>query len=206
MRAERQSGGKGRQGRQWQSPPGNLYISTIVRVRPGDPPAPTLALVAAVALHETLSVHCAPACTGPQGLQIKWPNDILAGNAKLAGILLERAGDSVVIGFGANLAHHPVNLDRPVTDVATLTGDAPHPATIAERLARTFATSLAQWRASGLAPIRSAWLAAAHPLGTRLTTSSGEGNFAGLDESGALLLAADDGTTKLVHAGDVFLM
>lgn len=191
-----------------------------MRVRPTDPPAPTLALVAAVALHEVLTAHCAPAqagalrgdtstapaSAGPQGLQIKWPNDILAGNAKLAGILLERAGDSVVIGFGANLAHHPVNLDRPVTDVATLTGDAPHPATVAERLARTFATSLAQWRASGLAPIRSAWLAAAHPLGTRLTTSSGEGNFAGLDESGALLLAADDGTTKLVHAGDVFLM
>jgi BirA family biotin operon repressor/biotin-[acetyl-CoA-carboxylase] ligase len=92
----------------WVSPPGNLYISTLVRVCPDDPPAPTLALVAAVALHDAL---------GP-GLTIKWPNDIMAGEAKLAGILLERAGDAVVVGFGANLAHHPKGLDRPVTPCA----------------------------------------------------------------------------------------
>src|SRR3954468_5499421 len=92
LRADRQTSGKGRQGRAWQSPPGNLHASTLVRLRPDDPPAPTLALVAAVALHEVVTPH-APAAT------IKWPNDLLVDGAKLAGILLERQGDAVVVGF-----------------------------------------------------------------------------------------------------------
>src|SRR5436305_10847265 len=74
LRAERQTGGKGRQGRAWRSKPGNLHASTLVRLRPGDPPAPTLALVAAVALHETAKPH-APAAL------IKWPNDLLVHGA-----------------------------------------------------------------------------------------------------------------------------
>ena len=111
LRAGRQTGGKGRQGRAWQSPPGNLYASTLVRVRPEDPPAPTLALVAAVALHEVIEIY-APA------VQIKWPNDLLFDGAKLAGILLEREGDAVIVGFGVNLAGHPDSLDRPATSLA----------------------------------------------------------------------------------------
>ncbi len=189
-------------------------------VRPDDPPAPTLALVAAVALHEVLSAACAPAkagaveegtanapaFAGAQTLQIKWPNDILAGNAKLAGILLERAGDAVVIGMGANLAHHPGNLDRPVTSIAALTGAAPDPAAIAAQLAARFAVWLARWRTDRLPPVRQAWLDHAHPIGTRLVTTEGEGSFAGLDESGALRLGLPDGAVKLIHAGDVFLL
>lgn len=139
-------------------------------------------------------------------MRIKWPNDILAGDAKLAGILLERAGDAVVIGFGANLAHHPDNLDRPVTSIAALTGEAPDPALIAAQLADRFATWLASWRSEGLSPVRAAWLDRAHPLGTRLVTSGGEGAFAGLDEGGALRLARPDGAIKLIHAGDVYLL
>src|SRR5690349_18502921 len=97
LRAEQQSGGKGRQGRAWRSPPGNLYASTLVRLRSGDPPAPSLALVAAVALHDTATLFA------PDGeIRIKWPNDLLVGPSKLAGILLERAGEAVVIGFGVN--------------------------------------------------------------------------------------------------------
>ncbi len=226
LRAGRQTGGKGRQGRQWLSPPGNLYISTLVRVRPDDPPAPTLALVAAVALHEALSTLTRhpresggpasfsaaqegkkrdPRFRGDDGLKIKWPNDILAGDAKLAGILLERAGDAVVIGFGANLAHHPDNLDRPVTSLAALTGEAPDPAATATLLAERFASWLALWRAEGLGPIRAAWLERAHPEGTRLNTPEGEGGFVGLDDGGAMRLAMPDGSVKLIHAGDVFL-
>jgi BirA family transcriptional regulator, biotin operon repressor / biotin---[acetyl-CoA-carboxylase] ligase len=128
LRAERQTGGKGRQGRQWQSPPGNLYASTLVRLRPGDPPAPSLALVAAVALHDTVALQVPEA-------RIKWPNDLLAGPAKLAGILLERADDAVVIGFGVNLAFHPEQLDRPTTSVAALIGAAPDPAVLVDWLA-----------------------------------------------------------------------
>src|SRR5690348_13140280 len=85
LRAERQTAGKGRQGRSWESPPGSLYASTLVRLQPGDPPAPTLALVAAVALHQAVSAY-AP------DLTIKWPNDLVVRGMKLAGILLEREG------------------------------------------------------------------------------------------------------------------
>src|SRR3954470_18965169 len=106
LRADRQTGGKGRQGRAWHSPPGNLHASTMVRLQPGDPPPPTLALVAAVALHETVRSH-APAA------RIKWPNDLLVDGAKLAGILLERQSDTVILGFGVNLTHRPEGLDRP---------------------------------------------------------------------------------------------
>lgn len=199
LRAGRQTGGRGRQGRAWSSPPGNLYASTLVRIRPGDPPAPTLALVAAVALHEAASLY-AP------GIRIKWPNDLLAGGAKLSGILLERADDAVVIGFGVNLAHHPTDIERPATSVAALAGAAPEPGTFLEALADIFARRLDRWRGGGVAPVRQAWLAAAHPIGTALTAAGEDGLFDGLDESGALRLRLADGTLRIVHAGDVFLI
>ena len=229
LRAERQTGGRGRQGRDWHSPEGNLYASTLVCVRKDDPPAPTLALVAAVALHETVAQLIRhpresgnPACSsvsrvkrdsrfrgnddGLRGLCIKWPNDLLVGGAKLSGILLERAGDAVVIGFGVNLAHYPQDLGRPATSLAALTGTAPDPAIFLEMLAESLARWLHRWRTEGLAPIRAQWLAAAHPIGTALTTPEGEGLFDGLDETGALRLRLADGSMRVIHAGDVFLI
>ncbi|MDQ3140211.1 MAG: biotin--[acetyl-CoA-carboxylase] ligase [Pseudomonadota bacterium] len=201
LRADRQTGGRGRQGRGWQSPLGNLYASTLVRIHPGDPPAPTLALVAAVALHDVAAAH-AP----EHRLQIKWPNDLLADGAKIAGILLERAEDAVAIGFGVNLAHCPENLDRPVTSLAALGASAPDPDAFAEMLAESFARWLVRWRSEGLAPIRTRWLAAAHAIGTALSTAQGDGLFDGLDEAGALRLRLADGAVRVIHAGDVFLL
>jgi BirA family biotin operon repressor/biotin-[acetyl-CoA-carboxylase] ligase len=206
LRAGRQSGGRGRQGREWHSPPGNLYASTIVRLRPGDPPAPTLALVAAVALQEVASTFAVAGVT----IEIKWPNDLLVAGAKLSGILLERIGDAIVVGFGVNLADHPDELERPAINMGML-GGAPDPARFLEALAAGFARWLGRWRDEGLEPIRERWLAAAHPVGTALSThtASGawiEGVFDGLDESGALRLRLADGTSQTVHAGDVFLV
>lgn len=219
LRADRQTGGRGRQGRGWHSPPGNLHASTLVRLREGDPPAPTLALVAAVALHEAVTLFArdlpsplreglpsSPAKGAPHPLMIKWPNDILAGRAKLAGILLERGGDAVVIGFGVNLASHPRDLDRPVTSLAALAGVAPDPALFLERLADTMSRWVARWRSGGLAPIRTAWLSAAHPIGTAIATPDGEGLFDGLDEGGGLRLRLADGALRIIRAGDVFLV
>jgi BirA family transcriptional regulator, biotin operon repressor / biotin---[acetyl-CoA-carboxylase] ligase len=199
LRAERQTGGRGRQGRTWLSPPGNLHASTIVRLRPGDPPAPTLALVAAVALHGAIAPYVPSA-------RIKWPNDILVEGAKLAGILLEREGEAVVVGFGVNVAHHPEGLAQPTTSLTMLTIGAPTALRLCERLAEAFAAGLRQWRCEGLASLRSAWIAAAHPLGTPLATGEGEGTFDGLDDSGALRLRLPDGRHRLVHAGDVFVL
>lgn len=206
LRAGRQSGGRGRQGREWHSPPGNLYASTLVRLRPGDPPAPTLALVAAVALHEVAS---ALVVAGVR-IEIKWPNDLLVAGAKLSGILLERIDDSIVLGFGVNLADHPDEIARPAINMGML-GGAPDPARFLDALAASFACWVGRWRDEGVDPIRTRWLAAAHPLGTPLSTHTAggariEGLFDGLDENGALRLRLADGTAQLIHAGDVFLI
>ncbi len=202
LRAERQTGGKGRQGRAWESPAGNLYISTLIRVRAGDPSPATLALTAAVALEEAVSVFV-------PGVQLKWPNDLLIGGAKLSGILLERAGDAIVIGFGVNLAHHPENLERPATSLAAH-GVTPDPELFAETLAESLARWVASWR-EGLGPVRDRWLARAHPIGTALTArladgSSLDGLFGGLDANGSLILRLADGTSHVIHAADVFLI
>ena len=152
-----------------------------------------------MALHEVAALH-AP------GARIKWPNDLLCGGAKLAGILLERADDAVVIGFGVNLAHHPEDVDRPATSIAAIAGTAPEPQAFAEALTDSFARWLGRWRGEGIAAVRRAWLAAAHPLGTALTANGKDGLFDGLDETGALRLRVADGRLHIVHAGDVFLI
>ena len=215
LRAARQNGGRGRQGRAWSSPEGNLYASTLVRLRPGDPQAATLALVTAVALEEVVRAYL-PSLFPREGggtanvLQIKWPNDLLLDGAKLSGILLERAGDAVVIGIGVNLAHHPTDLDRAVTSLAAH-GGVPDPADFLETLADAFARWLGIWRGEGLAPVRARWLGRAHPAGTALTArlpdgSAIDGLFQGLDDAGALILRLADGSTRVIHAADVFLI
>jgi BirA family biotin operon repressor/biotin-[acetyl-CoA-carboxylase] ligase len=201
LRAERQTGGRGRQGRDWHSPPGNLYASTLVRLRLSDPPAATLALVAAVALQEVISAY-----VPVHQVLIKWPNDLLVEGEKLSGILLERSDEAVVIGIGVNLASLPEALDRPATSLAKLAGTAPLPETFLEILADSFARWLGRWRGEGLTPVRARWLAAAHPIGTALATSAGEGLFDGLDETGALRLRLAGGAYQVIHAGDVFLI
>lgn len=203
LRAERQTAGKGRQGRAWESPVGNFYGSTLVRLRPTDPPAPTLALVTVVALEEAVRVFL------PTGATIKWPNDLLIDGAKLSGVLLERAEDAVVVGIGVNLAHHPDLPDRPATGLVAQ-GVAVAAATFAEVLAESFARWLSRWRGEGLDPIRQRWLDRAHPKGTALTARLPDGTaidglLEGLTAQGALMLRTQSGV-ELIHAGDVFLL
>lgn len=202
LRAERQTAGRGRQGRAWVSPTGNLYASTLVRRRASDLPAPTLALVAAVALHEAVSVFHGEAV-------LKWPNDLLVKGAKLSGILLEGAGDAVVIGFGVNLMHHPDLADRPTISLAAL-DVLVDSAVFLDVLAESVASWIARWRGEGLASIRKHWLDRAHPAGTALTVrlpdgAAIEGLFDGLDPAGALLLRLGGGERRVIHAADVFL-
>jgi BirA family transcriptional regulator, biotin operon repressor / biotin---[acetyl-CoA-carboxylase] ligase len=201
LRAIEQSAGRGRLGRAWVSPPGNLYASTIVRLRPSDPSPATLALVASVALDETLRAYGAAPW-------IKWPNDLFIGNAKLTGILLERAGDAVVVGIGVNLAHHPQDLDRAVTSLAAEGVSAPDPDLFLRDLAEAFERWLGVWR-SGLEPVRKRWLERAHPVGTALSVRLPDqppldGLFDGLAADGALRLRLASGECQVIHAGDVF--
>jgi BirA family transcriptional regulator, biotin operon repressor / biotin---[acetyl-CoA-carboxylase] ligase len=205
LRANSQTGGRGRMGREWASPTGNLYASTLVRLRAGDPEPATLALVAAVALVDAVRVFAPDA-----PVMIKWPNDLMIAGRKLSGILLERTADAVVVGMGINLAHSPDLPDRPATSLAAL-GTSAEPAPFLEVLAEGFARWLGRWRNEGLDPIRRAWTAAAHPIGTALTVRLGDGDavdglFDGLAPDGALRLRLADGAIRAIHAGDVFLI
>jgi BirA family biotin operon repressor/biotin-[acetyl-CoA-carboxylase] ligase len=196
-----QTQGRGRQGRSWLSAPGNFYGSTLVALRDGDPPAQSLSLTAGLALAEAIDVAM-PA----QALMLKWPNDVMLLGRKLAGILLERSGDRVAVGFGVNLAEAPELKERAA---ASLDGKV-SPQAFAPLLAASFARLLDLWRNSDPGLIAHAWLTRAHPPGTRLTVHSGRdetfaGRFDGIERDGALRLRRDEGTLDIVRAGDIEL-
>ncbi len=195
-----QDAGRGRQGREWVSEAGNFFGSTLVLLGPDDPAAPSLSLAAGLALIEAVDV-----AVPNQSLMLKWPNDLMLGNAKLAGILLERSGDRVVVGFGINLASAPKLEGR---DAAALNG-ALSPQAFAPLLAGSFARMLPLWRNSEPEAFASAWLARAHPVGTHLTVHSGRdekvsGTFDGIEPDGALRLRREGGI-DVIRAGDVEL-
>ena len=198
--ALRQVAGRGRQGRAWQSLEGNFFGSTLVKVRPDDPPAPSLALAAGLALVEAIDI-AAPR----RGLMLKWPNDVMVDGAKLAGILLERADDRIVAGFGVNLAAAPTLEGRATADLAgTIV-----PQAFAPLLAASFARLLEGWRAAQPEAFARAWLARAHPVGTPLAAHTGKnelvsGTFAGIEPDGALRLDVA-GDVQVIRAGDVAL-
>lgn len=201
--ADRQTSGRGRQGRAWFDGAGNFMGSTVVHLRSGDPPAGTLALLAGLALHDVVGALLAP----PARAVLKWPNDLMIGTAKLAGILLERAGDAVVIGIGANLVAAPDLPDRQTVALSAY-GPAPSRDHFADALARQFAIELERWRSFGIGPVIARWAAAGHPAGTPLKVGEpGDeplvGAFAGLSADGALQLRLADGTTRTIHAGEV---
>ena len=143
--------------------------------------------------------------TPNQPLMLKWPNDLMLGTAKLAGILLERSGDRVVVGFGVNLGTAPQLEGR---DTAALNGSI-SPQAFAPLLAGSFARMLNLWRTTEPAAFASAWLTRAHPVGTRLTVHNGPdetvcGSFDGIEPDGALRLRTN-GDVELVRAGDISL-
>ncbi len=161
-----------------------------------------------MALDEAVRVFVEAAAA--TSLALKWPNDLLAGAAKLSGILLERTGDAVVIGFGVNLAHHPDLPDRPTTSLAAL-GAPVDPAAFLEVLGETMARWRDRWRVDGIEPVRRRWLERAHPVGTALTArlpdeTMVDGLFDGLDAQGALLLRLAGGERRVIHAADIFLI
>jgi BirA family biotin operon repressor/biotin-[acetyl-CoA-carboxylase] ligase len=199
--ALRQDAGRGRHGRAWDGLDGNFFGSTLVRLRDGDPPAPALALAAGLALIEAVEV-AAPG----QPLSLKWPNDLMLGDAKLAGILLERSDDRVVAGFGVNLATAPEIEGR---KTAALGGGIAAQA-FAPLLAASFARLLAAWRSAEPTAFATAWLARAHPPGTPLHVHHGPGErvagtFEGIEPDGALRLRLAGGGVEIVRAGDVSL-
>jgi BirA family biotin operon repressor/biotin-[acetyl-CoA-carboxylase] ligase len=206
--ATTQTAGRGRRGRTWASPPGNLYASLLLVDPAPAAVAPQLAFVAGLAVHDAC-VEFAPSLAGT--LKLKWPNDLLCGGAKVAGILIEGEGGAAVvtvIGIGVNCRHHPDAVEHPATDFAAL--GAPVAAhALFEALQRTMAARLGEWdRGAGFAAIRSAWLARAGDLGqamrARLPDREASGIFEALDEAGRLILRLPDGRREVITAGEVF--
>lgn len=206
--ASRQTAGRGRRGREWQSPTGNLAATLLIR--PGKPAAECaqLSFAAAIAAQEMVASFAPEA-----EVRVKWPNDVLVNGRKIAGILLESASTGTVpewlaIGIGINLAHHPEGTEFPATSLPALGITAPNPSEALARLAASFAKWYETWRASGFSPLRDAWLARAAGLGTRIRArlSDGEfwGMFEGIDETGALILRESQGKTRTIAAGEVF--
>ncbi len=218
IEAAEQTGGRGRRGRAWLMPRGNLAATLVFRpasLHPGAGPA-DLALysfVAALALEEALT-----RVIGPAGhLSIKWPNDVLLNGGKVAGILLESLGQggqvsSLAIGIGVNLAAAPPMAEveegalQPVS-VAGETGIAIAPPEFLPLLAMAFDRYAAQFRTYGFAPLREAWLARAARLGERIVARTGmtrhEGIFEGIDATGAMLLR-EGRELHAIAAADVF--
>ncbi|WP_324827314.1 biotin--[acetyl-CoA-carboxylase] ligase [Qipengyuania zhejiangensis] len=203
--ADRQTAGRGRQGREWFDGSGNFMGSTIVRISPQDPSPASLALVAGIAAFEAV----VPLLATPSALRLKWPNDLMLGGAKLAGILLERVGDAIIVGIGVNLAKAPDLPDRRTVALGDL-GPAPDRDLFARALAEAFRKEVERWRTYGLESLIRRWESVAHPIGTELRVhppgeGSITGSFNGLTPDGALSLRLADGSTRAIHAGDVNL-
>ncbi len=203
--AKRQTAGRGRQGREWFDGTGNFMGSTVVTLRDGDPPPATLAFVAALAVERAVS----SSLEGQGEVKLKWPNDVLLGDGKLSGILLELVGRSVVIGIGVNLAKAP---DLPDRKTAALSDVQPGitPLRFTANLSSQTELLLDEWRAKPLPSLLDAFLERSiHEIGSPVTVhdtdgSRIEGTFAGLDETdGALRLRLADGSERVIRAGDI---
>ncbi len=194
-------------GRDWVSPVGNLYASTIIRLSPHDPSPASLAFVAALAAHDTIR-QIAPEIA----IQLKWPNDVLTSDgAKLCGILLERLYDAIVAGFGINLCHHPENIGRPTSDLRALGANPPEAQVVCEILAASLEGWLRKWRQEPLSSLLRAWQSVAHAKGVALQVNLPDGErieglFSGLEDDGALRLRLADGEIRAIHAADIFLI
>jgi len=199
--AREQLAGRGRRGRRWASPPGNLYCTLLLRPRRPVRRWGQLCFVAAVALRQAIAAF-APALI----LQLKWPNDLLLGGRKLSGTLLEASGsDWVLIGTGVNLASHPDGLGA--TSLAAH-GVELGPEALLEAYMAALLPWIDRWQQDGFAPVRQAWLRHAiglgQPVTVRLADRELDGRFAALDPAGALILERPQGTCR-IEAGEVFL-
>jgi BirA family transcriptional regulator, biotin operon repressor / biotin---[acetyl-CoA-carboxylase] ligase len=194
--AREQTGGRGRRGRRWASPIGNLYCSTILRPECSAQRVAELGFVAALAVADLV-------CDG-RAVRVKWPNDVLIDGGKVAGILPEssigQGGDveHVVLGIGVNVSFAP-ELPEMRYRGAILGGTVE---AAVERLTAGLAHWLDVWRRDGFGTVRAAWLERAGPLGAEVDVKLGEelvrGAFAGMDRDGALLLETPTGPRRIV--------
>lgn len=208
--AREQTAGRGRQGRGWSSPPGNLYLSMVLRPDCAPAEAAQLSFVAGLALGEAFGSIAPPMIE----VTYKWPNDLLLNGRKAAGILLESRSnpdgtlDWLILGLGANLQHFPEDTGFPATSLRFEGATEVDVVALLEAFGRSFLTWVNRWLDDGFAPVRRAWLHHAHGLGeeieVRLPHETLKGTFKDLDARGTLVLELPDGTRREISAGDVF--
>jgi BirA family biotin operon repressor/biotin-[acetyl-CoA-carboxylase] ligase len=211
--AQQQSAGRGRHGKDWVSPPGNLYASILVRPACSAARASELVFAAGVAVCAAVASLLAPGAAP----RCKWPNDVLVKGRKIAGILAEGATEAsadgsglcahVVVGIGVNVAQHPPATAWPATSLASLGAVSASAEAVLERLVAEWDHWYRRWRGDGFAAIRAAWLERAFALGQtiELTQNGGarRGRFLGLDATGALLLETVVGTRETHRFGNI---
>jgi len=209
VRAREQTAGRGRRGRSFVSPEGNLFVSVLLRPRMTPERAALVGFAASLAIAETIE-SVAPALPAPA---CKWPNDVLVAGRKVAGILVEASStrdsiDSLIVGMGVNLIDHPPGADYPAGDLADLGAPGITPDRFLEVLLARLDTWLKVWRLSGMAGLRPAWLARAaglgRPIEVRLDRESFAGRFRDIDSDGALIVDTGAGQSRKVTAGAVF--
>lgn len=210
--ARRQTAGRGRRGRQWESAEGNLCASVVLRPEHQARNAAELSFVAAVAATLTVAGVLPPTAE----VTAKWPNDILVQGRKVCGILLESEPgigtglEWVVLGVGLNVAHHPIGLEYPATSLVAEGAHGLDPAFVLKEFCAHFGRWRERWRVDGFQPVRSAWLARGYGLGQPITVRLADrvfrGIFRDIDNDGALLLEeSSTPTVRRITAGDVFL-
>lgn len=200
--ALRQSAGRGSRGRAWQAPEGNLNLSLLLRPQRPAAEAGMFALLAGIAVAEALEALAAVTVT------LKWPNDVLLGGAKLAGILIDAApsGTSLewlVIGIGINLRAAPSIEGRHTTALRDHGIELTPESVADEVLAR-----IGNWQDADAALITQAWLSRAHAIGTPIEVEAWgqrlSGHFAGLAQTGELLLQHEN-RIEAISTGEVLL-
>jgi len=205
--ASEQTAGRGRHGRRWLSPAGNLYASWLLRPKVATAGAASLSLVGGLAVRDALAGTRIPV----DRLRLKWPNDILVGEAKLGGVLLEGRGEgtagSIVVGVGINVAAAPEGAGRRTTSLRALGDDVTTVERLLELLLDSFARRYARWRTGGFAGQRAEWMSAAYRIGdmTSLRIGDGhlEGRFVDVDADGALWLELAPGRRRRFMAGEL---
>jgi BirA family transcriptional regulator, biotin operon repressor / biotin---[acetyl-CoA-carboxylase] ligase len=207
--ANEQTAGRGRRGRAWISPRGNLHASALILDPCPRPIASQLGFVAGVAMVR------AARDLGATDVGLKWPNDLMSYGAKCAGILLEGFGvgsgrTACVVGIGVNCAHAPEGLGYATSCLTRAGGQAVVPGELFERLIERFDDALDEWRAGeAFDRIRAAWLDYAAGLGERIAIQNGgrqrEGVFEGIDATGRLLMHSEQGLDA-VEAADVWIL
>lgn len=204
-----QKAGKGRRGRGWISPPGNLYSSILLR------PNRPIGDIAGLGFSAALAIREALVAWGARDVALKWPNDVLAGGRKIAGVLLESCAegkgkipDWVVLGAGINLASHPEGTEFPATSLAAEGLPPPEPARALETYIDAFARWRMRWLDGGLATVLETYRrhlrGIGAPVSVRLEGETLQGVFDALEDDGTLALRLADGPIRRISAGDVF--